>query len=313
MTSALSAFAFTLAIAVPAGWHGLDADLQASGPDLRPQRQTVQIGDASVAFDIDRGVMLDGKTVSAVLVATSPRPHDVTVDLTALENMGWGEERVPNPPRQVGQRTLKLRAEPGGGRPVVASFALGGHTHTRGRTSWYDLRVSDHARHGGHDDDSEAAVASVVTWGGNQFGIAIEPPAELPDSGPFTVAVRIKNTTRTPLGGVDVSLGSRFGMPDLASDAQLSDGEGYKVEQVEDSREREADSETDPTVVAPGAEKVIIYRVTPIDERRHLTFAVLATGGSDRVRYGAMEATSFDLPQNAPGDVAGSQIPVASR
>src|SRR5262249_36493541 len=80
-------FAITTALATPAT---LVADIQADGPELRPERATVHIGDATVSIDLDRGVMLDGNTVSGVLIATSSRPHDVTVDVVALEDMGVG-------------------------------------------------------------------------------------------------------------------------------------------------------------------------------------------------------------------------------
>jgi hypothetical protein len=43
------------------------------------------VGNATVSLDVDRGIMLDSKTASAVLVATSERPHDVTVVVTAME------------------------------------------------------------------------------------------------------------------------------------------------------------------------------------------------------------------------------------
>src|SRR5437763_14176860 len=141
----LAAFSITCAVAMPAA---LDADIQVDGPEIRSERGTVQIGDATVTFDADRGVMLAGDTVSGVLVATSSRPHDVVVDVRAMQDNGMGEERVPNPPTQAGLRTLTLHARPGGGPPVVASFKFGSHRRATGSYSWYDLHVRAHGSRG---------------------------------------------------------------------------------------------------------------------------------------------------------------------
>src|SRR5438874_1651713 len=199
----LAAFSITCAVAMPAA---LDADIQVDGPEIRSERGTVQIGDATVTFDADRGVMLSGDTVSGVLVATSSRPHDVVVDVRAMEDNGFGEERVPNPPTLAASRTLTLHARPGGGPPVVASFQLGSRRAHEGGYRWFDLHVR---AHGTRDVEAEA-LASVATWGGNAFPIAIEPPAKIPAKGPFTVAVRITNTTKAAMDYLDVRFGSQL-------------------------------------------------------------------------------------------------------
>ena len=106
----------TIAIAVPAGWHALDADIQGDGPQMRPKQETLEVDDdTTVALDLDRGVMPAGGKASVTLVATSDRPHKVAVQLSALENMGYGAERVENPPKLVGSRVVTLDALPGGG------------------------------------------------------------------------------------------------------------------------------------------------------------------------------------------------------
>ncbi len=290
----LAAFTATVALAVPAS---LVADIQSDGPALRPERKTVHIGDATVSLDLDRGVMLSGKIASAVLVATSERPHDVTVDVTAMEDMGYGGERVPNPPREVGKRTLRLHAEPGGGPPAVASFTLDKRA-SKGTSSWFDIHVR------GRDKDGDEAVASVATWGGNEFPIAIEPPATIPATGSFTVAVRIKNTSSSPMGYVSIQLGDHVGLEGLSSFLIAENTGEIKAEQV-----------TEPTegddALAPGAERLAIFRVDPQDDRRHLALVAIASSDANEQRLSAMEVTSFDRPDAAPAD--DQETPIAAR
>ena len=285
----VTAFSITVAVALPAT---LVADVQVDGPEIRPAQQTVKIGDASVSFDVDRGVMLEGETVSAVLVATSARAHDVVVDVDALEDMGFGEERVPNPAREAGSRTLTLHARPGGGPPVVASFKLGSRRAPKGSYSWYDLHV--HA-HGLYRDDE--AVAGIATFSGNPFAIAIEPPVKIPAKGPFTMAVRIKNTTKLPWDYAYVDLGSALmevgldGMQPIAKDFDAQPVDGQRFDEQ----------------IAPGAEKLVIYKIKPHDDtQQHFSFVAFARTSARE----ALEVRTFDRsapdpePDSAPHPVA---------
>src|SRR5438045_2780532 len=124
-TSTLVAFAATVGLVAPAAWHALDANIQSDGPATRPKQQTLELDGATVAVDLDRGVLMSGGTLKATLVATSDTPKTIALDVKALEDMGYGNERVENPPKQVGRRTIKIQARPGGGTPVEVAFQLG--------------------------------------------------------------------------------------------------------------------------------------------------------------------------------------------
>jgi hypothetical protein len=293
----------TAAVILPAGWRALDADIQADGPETRPELQSMRVGDATVTIQFDRGVMMSGGTVSGVLVATSDRPHAVTVDVTALEDMGFGGERVPNPPQVVGVHSVKLQAQPGGGPPAVTTFKLGGKRARPGHVDWYTLRVTagDKPRRHRQDDldvSDETASAGVTVWTGNTLTLAIEPPAAIPAEGPFTIAVRIKNPTTTPVSYASAQLGEIRGFDGLDQQPSVGNSGDYTVADVADLLPDQAPE------LAPGAERLFVYKITPARPGiRHFTFTAYAQAGE----LAAMDVRSVDRPEvvePAPSSVA---------
>jgi hypothetical protein len=290
----IAAFVVTVGAIVPAGWRSLEADIQTDGPALRPARGSIVIGDATVAIDVDRGVMRSGDTVSAVLVATADHPHAVSVDVTALEDEGYGEERVPNPPSVVGRHKIKLQAAPGGGPPVVASFSLGSRrTKLKARAKWYTV----YATAPGHGMPSESTIQpedaavgfGVAVWTGNTIPISIEPPAIIPAEGPFTVAVRVKNTTKDPLDWIDFDLGGAInGWDGLDQHLSLGGTDDYDIMRVEDGDPAE-------TLLAPTAERLAIFRIIP--KHPNVTHFTLVASARAGYQLGAMETLSFDRPK----------------
>lgn len=251
----LLAFALTTAVAVP-----LEADIQSDGPQMRPKQSVLELEDGTtVTLDLDRGVMPAGGKASVTLVATADHPHKVALSLRALQDMGYGGERVPNPPLEVDSRKVTLDAQPGGGPPVVQTFKLD-PKGTRGRYEWFDIVAS--VKH-----EKSSASAGLAVWGGNSFAMTIEPPAQLPAEGAFTMAVRVKNTTKKPIHLPYVSLGARIsGVDGLDSQLMFSDDD-YKIEEVEDGERQSED-----TQLAPGAEHLAIFRVSPRFGLDHFTF-----------------------------------------
>jgi hypothetical protein len=278
----LAAAIATMAVAVPAGWHLLGADIQSDGAKVRPRQQAMQIGDTTVTLDLDRGVMAAGDRVSATLVATSAHPHKLKISLSASEDMGFGPERVEQPPSLIERRSVVLDAEPGGGPPVVQTFRLDHASKTKARYAWFYIDAS-----GGQGTD--AMSAGVATWTGNSFDAAIEPPGTIPDEGPFSIAVRIKNTTKHAIAP-HVDLGSELrGVTGLESSLWLGNNDDYKVEPIDADH---ADYE-----VAPGAEQLILYRVTPARAGvRHFAF-VANVLDSETESEGAMAVAAFDRPE----------------
>jgi hypothetical protein len=295
MRSNVVACLATIAVVVPSGWRALDADIPTDGPRLRPAEQVAKIGDASVAVQLDRGAIVAGSTVSATLVATADRAHDVTVALTALEDMGYGDERVERPPAVVGKRTLTLHAAPGGGTPVVATFKLGKLSNDGFAHRFYVTA----ARPGKAKQADEVASAEMFAWDGNNFAMTVDAPDKVPATGAFVIAVHVKNTTKYPLEEISATVGSRYrGDVYIDSDPDL-------VEIVNlDTATRDTD-EDDARLLAPGEERTLHFRVEPkpAAAEENLTLIVQATAGTKNPKHphyddhvGAMDVHTFVRP-----------------
>ena len=135
----LIAFAALLFVAVPAGWQLLGANIQTDGPALRPPKESFTIDGVTVSVELDRGITTRNGQVKAILVATSDTPKEISLDVRALRDNGYGEERVQNPPTVVEKRRVKVKAGPNGGAPVEVAFNLG-NTH-KGSVEWFDVDV----------------------------------------------------------------------------------------------------------------------------------------------------------------------------
>ncbi|HUJ59594.1 MAG TPA: hypothetical protein VLX92_13905 [Kofleriaceae bacterium] len=282
----------TIAIAVPASLRGLGADIQSDGPKLRARTGVLELGDAQVTIELDRGVMPAGGKVSAIVVATAPHPRQIAVTLLAMHELGFDGRRTEQPPELVMRRPLVLDAEPGGGPPKVVTFAVDRPIKQPGRSDWYDVELVSKT--------GEVASTGIATWSGNSFDVAIEPPATIPTEGPFTIAVRVTNTTRAALADPELDLGAGFGgITDLDNHLFLAKPVDYEVEPVAPSPAIDVDPE--PHMLAPGEESLTVYRVTPhhlgVD---HFELVVRAqTHDGDE----AMAVAAFDRP-DPPSDVA---------
>ena len=292
----LAAFVATVLVAVPAGWRALDADIQTDGPATRPKQRVLHTDGAAVSVELDRGVLMAGGKLKVTLVATSETPKTIALTVRALEDNGIGEERVPRPPTVVARKKIILEAAPGGGKPLELAFELGARK-TRGRVQWYDVDVAptgkkadDLAYYDTETDDgtpvpANAAKVGAAVWSGNSFGMALDTPT-LPAEGPFTVAVRVKNTTKQPMEYLDVSLGGPqldySGMDGLTMDA--GDDADFDVAMQE---------QQDEEPIAPGKERIVKFDVTP----RHpgiKKFTLVASGRAGT--GGAMDVRTFERP-----------------
>ncbi len=294
--SSLVAFAVTIGIAVPAGWRVLDADMSTDGAKLRPELKHATIGDAEVTMQLDRGAILAGNTISATLVATADRAHDVTVKVTAFEDEGYGEGRVPLPPRTVGKRTLKLHAAPGGGPPVVATFAIA--KASPGSAGWYYIDAS------GRGNDDGTASAGFAVFGANELGLAIDAPDKVAAMGSFTIAIHVKNTTKQPLASINATVGGKLYEPGLEGQPQIAASSEFAIEAAGDLTRDGDEDDTKP--LAPGAERILLYRVVPHDiELDELTVVAEVTGtvrdanGEWKASYRATETHTFVRPPAA--------------
>ena len=290
--AALATFAIGVSV------HTLDADIQTDGPKLRPKQQVLTVGDATVTLDMDRGVMPAGGKASVTLVATSERPHEVTLQLRAMEDMGIGAERVANPPKQVDSRSITLEAQPGGGPPRVETFTLAKHTKAGGQSEWFDIIAT--AR--GQKD--AAASVGVRTWSGNTFAMTIEPPVKLPAEGDFTVAVRMKNTAKKPLPVPYVQLGAEIRGPEGLDSEGVTSSDDYEIEEVENPGNEAYDDDGQRITIAPGAEALAIFKIKPRFGIDHFMFVAQAysEGG------GAMATLEAQRPEVPDADPSGVQV-----
>ncbi|HEY4059378.1 MAG TPA: hypothetical protein VGM39_22325 [Kofleriaceae bacterium] len=303
----VAAFVATVAVAVPAGWHALTADITKDGPGTRPAEQELVVDGATVKVQLDRGIMMSGSQIKATLVATAETERDITLDVRALQDNGYGGERVPNPPTIVGKKTIKVHATPEGGTPTEVAFAMNG-VKRKGAVGWYDLdfvksktkfkKFTWEADEGDADADPDApakyARVSFATWGGNSIPMNVDP-VTVPASGPFEIAIHVKNTKKKALDYVDVTVGQRVEGGGLDGGMYLStyenDGGNYLAEKI--------DSEDEDPSIAPGAERVFHYRITPnSDEDKKFTVAIHAEAGRD----GALDVLTFERSSQQPAE-----------
>src|SRR6185437_16548058 len=117
-TTSLIGFSASFVFFASVAWQATEADIPADGALTRPAQRTLHVGPSTITVDLDRGLVAAGDEVKATLVATADSERDVALDVTALEDEGYGDERVPIPPVVVGRRSVILHAAPGGGAPV---------------------------------------------------------------------------------------------------------------------------------------------------------------------------------------------------
>lgn len=217
-------FVATCAIVVPIAWHPLDASLERDGKRVKPLQQEFEIDGTRVTLDVDHNLVLSGGAVNATLRAYSDKRKQIAVDLEVLRsNDLWGS-RVAGPERAIDREHFLLTAAPGGGKPVTTRLVLGGD----GQVNTFKIMAMP--RTGAVDSsNSEIALAAqpVLAWHGNDYDMAIETEGKLVAGKPFTVAVRMKNTTNQGLLHIpSIRLGTEVGLEGV------EDGE-FTIEEIE--------------------------------------------------------------------------------
>lgn len=295
----LAAFLVTVAVIVPAGWHALDANIETDGKRLRPLQLELMIDGARVTLDVDRSLVMTGDRVTAKLVAFSDTPKQVAVDLTVLQSNNYSGSRVETPSVTIDHEKLVLTAAPGGGAPVATRIKLGTRPAAAAMTDDFQIIIAPHGVRaqqpgGGTDFDTlveahQAAGVAVRGWSGDSLMIAIEPQGPITMSAPFTVAVRVKNTSGHRLPH----------MPSLELATQLSlqgsfeTGEDFDITAASDDQ----DSYTRP--LRRGEELVERFVVVP--KRKGLsavTFVASATAWREQpgpVIAGALDVKTFTV------------------
>ncbi len=287
-------------------WRSTEADVPTDGALTRPALQTFTVKGATITVALDRGLMNAGDEAKVTLVATADTARDIALDVTALKDKGVGAERVSRPAVTVGRREVIVHAAPGGGTPTEVSFHLG-HRDRPGQVSWFDVVVQPKSRTAAEAADDEhpsAADVGLATWTGNSFALAIEPAAALPARGPFVIAVRATNTTKKTLHHLNVQLGGAHGSwNELDSQLEVGYSDDFAVEQIEEPADPPAiegkDGDSD-LAIAPGATRLVHFKVTPSDGAH--AFGLMAEASVDG--GGALDVRAVDTAPATPNVAA---------
>ena len=312
--TALAAFFATVAVAVPAGWHALDADIQTDGKRVRPLQQSFTVDGAKVTLDVDRGIVMTGGTVTAKLVAYSDTPKQVTVDLTVFQSSNYEGERVEQPQIAIDHEKLVLAAAPGGGKPVATSIVLGKRPDRLAMNDSFRIYVAPHGKKVPTESDTEAnrpdtrtdveagtaAAVSIEGWSGDSLGIDIKPEGRVTADEPFVVAVRIKNTSGRRLPHApSITLGTGTN-----ADGYIESSENFVIEQIL------VDGDDDGYSRGLGRGKTFIRRFMVMPNHPsggRVTFVARATAWDEApgpVIAGALDARTFSIVPSVPAAVA---------
>lgn len=314
----IAAFIATVSVAVPAGWRWLDADIEKDGRRLRPLEQQFTVDGVTVKLDVDRSVVMTGDSVTAKLVAVGETGKRVSVDVYAMHSQNYAGERVAQPWVVIDKESVKLVAAPSGGTPLLTRIKLGERPKRRGLIDAFQVFAQPHGAklpkedNLGEEEDGYAArqrahlaaAVQIIGWSGNSLGLTIEPRGKITADAPFTIALRVKNTTNQPL---------QHPWPELTTEATLeatSDDSGENLDgrrtYLEIAKQTDSsDGDFSERTLAPGQEQVTLFTVTPhnvsADKLGKVTFLATAheNVGLGPLGHGAYEAKTFDFARSA--------------
>src|SRR5437763_3634756 len=185
----LAAFLVTIAVAVPAAWHALGADIEHDGKHLRPLQKTLVLDNGvKVTLDVDRSVVMTGDTVTATLRAFADKRQDVAIDVHALHSTNYEGERVSQPWQQIDRETIQLVAAPNGGKPVTTQIKLADLPEKKALADSFEIMITAHGQkfttnkfdngqtRTDYDsvEEGKAAAISIEGWSGNSLAMSIE-------------------------------------------------------------------------------------------------------------------------------------------
>jgi hypothetical protein len=313
----IAAFIATVSVAVPAGWRWLDADIQKDGKRLRPLEESFTVDGVTVKLDVDRSVVTTGDSVTAKLVAVGDAGKRVSVDVYAMTSKNYEGERVSQPWVTIDKETVQLVAAPNGGTPVLTKIKLGEKPKRRALVDSFQIFAQPHGAKLPKEDYSGeegedfngvksahlAAAVSVTGWSGNNLGLKIEPRGKVTTDEPFTIAVRVKNTTNKDL--------RQRPYVDLTTESTLTAKPDDTGEDLDDTRtyvkiEKE-DSDSSDKPFRPGDELVTLFTITPHNvSRDKITFLARTyeNWGLGPISHGAYEAKTFTFAKTKAKAVA---------
>jgi hypothetical protein len=294
----LAACVATIAIAVPAGWHVLDADIPTNGKLLRPLQASVELGDGvKITLDVDRSVITTGDSVVASLRAYADTPKNVAVDVAVFQTEENEGSRVDNPATLIDREHLQLTAAPGGGPVQKTKLVLGARRSNAARLETFRIyattrggRVPTNSWDSGADDEkAPSAAVGVIGWSGDSLRLAMKTEGPVRGDDSFVVAVRVKNPNPIPVPRPRVRLGTQ-----VTTRGDVETPEDVAIEQIDEAYER--------STLAPGASMVAKFKVTPKEAPTAGAFTFLATaqsydseGTEWKLVAGAMDVRRFTV------------------
>jgi hypothetical protein len=298
-----SAAAFAiLALVLPSA---ASAEIDATGKELRPAQESCTLDGVHVTLDVDRSVVLTGDRVKATLVADGDAGKQVAVEVSTLHSENHAGEPADIGPTRIAHQIVHLTAAPGGGPPVVTTLKLGKRLTHR---AWIDRFAIFIAAPGTPVPDQPiewsdthgfwevlqtggAAVVPVLGWSGDTLDMKIEATSPITLDAPFTIAVRLTNTSGRSLPH------------DLWVELTAADAFGPGITELEIVRIQDPADPNDGSWPRR-AVHVARFKILPHTTTRHLVFlAKVLVHDPDKLGpaflAGAIEGAAFDAAEPA--------------
>ena len=289
-------FAATCAIVVPIAWHPLDASLEHDGKRVKPLQQEFEIDGTRVTLDVDHNLVLSGGAVNATLRAYSDTRKQIAVDLDVMRRVDLWGSRVAGPERAVDREHFVLDAAPGGGKPVTTRLVLGGD----GQVNTFQITAKPRAHGADTESNDEVAIAAqpVLAWHGNDYDMSIETEGKLVAGKPFTVAVRMKNTSNQGLEHVpSIRLGTEVGLDGV------EDGD-FTIDEVGSENEKPRYERTLPAGHVTTQRFVVTPKSDGVKQVTLVAEAFIYGEDISPVEGGAMDAKTIRFKAAPPPKVA---------
>jgi hypothetical protein len=281
------------------------AEIDVTGKQLARAQESCTIDGAQITLDVDRSVVVTGDSVKATLIAYGESTQPVAVEISTLHSENHDGEPAEIAARRIAHQVVHLTPTPHGGPPVVTTLKLGSRLRHRALIDEFhifiaapgtpvpDGSVGDPDRPGFSQvaATGSAAITSVLGWSGDNLDMKIEATGPVTLDAPFTVAVRLTNTSGRSLPRelwVELTAADAFG-PGITE---------LEIKRVEDPADPDDGSRPWP----PRAVHVARFRVTPHTTTRHLVFLAKALVHDPRklgpaLLAGAIEGAAFDAAE----------------
>jgi len=201
-------FTSSFVAVVASGWARIDAGGNSDGPAAQPVHREIQIGDRTVALQLDRERVPSGQPIHLTLAATGSERRGLDVEVAVMEQTGSRMARSMPPPREVSRRTVHLASA-----PVELPLTLAGPVRGEGVDP---LTVAGAARQytivvtgKGDAASSGGAWLPVFAYQPEAYRLTVTPPtAEVGQQA--ELAIEVESLVDKPLRDLTIGIGSNF-------------------------------------------------------------------------------------------------------